>query len=156
MSAIVTLSGRRVCLRRWRDEDREAFAAMNADPRVMEFFRGRLSRAESDAMVDGIQKHFSEHDFGLWAIEVPGVAPFIGFAGFEVPDDSVPISRPVWKSAGVCPSSIGDTAMQRRRPISAWIRVWDPRALRNLIFHICNEPPFASSHGAAWYAPRSC
>ena len=35
-------------------------------------------------MVDGIQKHFSEHDFGLWAIEVPDVAPFIGFAGFAV------------------------------------------------------------------------
>src|SRR6202011_3177143 len=48
---------------------------------VMEFFPSRLSRVESDAMVDRIQKHFSEHDFGLWAIEVPGVAPFIGFAG---------------------------------------------------------------------------
>ena len=51
----------------------------------MEFFRSRLSRIESDAMVDGIQKHFSEHGFGLWAIEVPGVAPFIGFAGFAIP-----------------------------------------------------------------------
>jgi RimJ/RimL family protein N-acetyltransferase len=51
----------------------------------MEFFRNRLSRAESDAMVDGIQKHFSEHGFGLWAIEVPGAARFIGFAGLAVP-----------------------------------------------------------------------
>jgi RimJ/RimL family protein N-acetyltransferase len=81
MSAFATLSSGRVCLRRWRDEDREAFAAMNSDARVMEFFRSSLSRIESDAMVDGIEKHFSEHDFGLWAIEVPGVAPFIGFAG---------------------------------------------------------------------------
>ena len=32
-------------------------------------------------LVDHIRKHFSEHGFGLWAIEVPGVAPFIGFAG---------------------------------------------------------------------------
>jgi RimJ/RimL family protein N-acetyltransferase len=67
----LTLSGGRVCLRQWRDEDREAFAAMNSDTRVMEFFRGRLSRVESNAMVDGICKHFSEHGFGLWAIEVP-------------------------------------------------------------------------------------
>ena len=81
MSAFVTLSSGRICLRRWRDEDREAFASMNADARVMEFFRGRLSRVESDAMVDGINNHFSKHDFGLWAIEVPGVAPFVGFAG---------------------------------------------------------------------------
>jgi len=81
MSASATLSGRRVCLRRWRNEDRAAFAVMNSDARVMEFFRSRLSRVDSDAMVDRIQKHFSEHDFGLWSIEVPGVAPFIGFAG---------------------------------------------------------------------------
>jgi RimJ/RimL family protein N-acetyltransferase len=84
MSAFVTLSSGRICLRRWRDEDREAFAAMNSDARVMEFFRSRLSRVESDGMIDGIQKHFSEREFGLWAIEVPGVAPFIGFAGLTV------------------------------------------------------------------------
>jgi RimJ/RimL family protein N-acetyltransferase len=84
MSALVTLSGDRVCLRRWRDGDREGFAAMNSDARVMEFFPSCLSRAQSDAMVDGIRKHFSEHDFGLWAIEVPGVAPFIGFVGLAV------------------------------------------------------------------------
>jgi len=79
------MSGDRVCLRRWRDEDREAFASMNADPRVMEFFRSPLSRVESNAMVAHIEKHFSERGFGLWAIEVPGVASFIGFAGLEVP-----------------------------------------------------------------------
>jgi RimJ/RimL family protein N-acetyltransferase len=84
MSAFVTLSSGRICLRRWRDEDREAFAAMNSDARVMEFFRIPLSRVESDAMVDSIQEHFRERDFGLWAIEVPDVAPFIGFAGFAV------------------------------------------------------------------------
>jgi RimJ/RimL family protein N-acetyltransferase len=84
MSALVTLSGDRVRLRRWDYGDRDAFAAMNCDARVMEFFRSRLSRPESDAMVDGILKHFSKHGFGLWAIEVPGVAPFVGFAGIAV------------------------------------------------------------------------
>jgi ribosomal-protein-alanine N-acetyltransferase len=83
MTALATLSGERVRLRRWREEDREPFAAVNADPRVMEFFRSRLSRVESDAMVDGIEKHFGEYGFGLWAVEVPGVAPFIGFAGLS-------------------------------------------------------------------------
>jgi RimJ/RimL family protein N-acetyltransferase len=81
----MTLSGDRVCLRRWRDEDREAFASMNADARVMQFFRSGLSRVESDAMVDHIEKHFSDRGFGLWAIEVPGVAAFVGFAGLEIP-----------------------------------------------------------------------
>jgi RimJ/RimL family protein N-acetyltransferase len=84
MSALVTLCGDRVRLRRWHDGDRDAFAAMNCDARVMEFFRSSLSRRESDAMVDAILKHFTEHDFGLWAIEVPGVARFVGFAGLAV------------------------------------------------------------------------
>jgi RimJ/RimL family protein N-acetyltransferase len=92
MSAFATLSGGRVCLRRWRDEDREAFAAMNSDPRVMEFFAGPLSRVESDAMIDRIEKHFGEHGFGLWAIEVPGVAPFIGFAGLTWARFSAPFT----------------------------------------------------------------
>ena len=92
MSALATLSGGRILLRRWREEDREAFAAMNCDARVMEFFRSRLSRAESDAMVDRIEQHFGEHGFGLWAIEVPDVAPFIGFAGLAVARFSAPFT----------------------------------------------------------------
>ena len=59
---------------------------MNSDTRVMEFFRSTLSRVQSDAMVDGIQRHFAKHGFGLWAIEVAGVAPFVGFAGLAVPE----------------------------------------------------------------------
>ena len=85
MSAFVTVSGDRVCLRRWREEDREPFAAMNSDARVMAYFPSRLGRVESDALVDRIEEHFFEHGFGLWVIEIPGVAPFIGFAGLGVP-----------------------------------------------------------------------
>jgi predicted nucleic acid-binding protein len=48
MSASAILAGSRVRLRRWRDEDRHAFAAMNSDARVMEFFRSSLSRADSE------------------------------------------------------------------------------------------------------------
>jgi RimJ/RimL family protein N-acetyltransferase len=84
MDPFQTLSNGRIRLRQWRDEDRDPFAAMNSDARVMEFFPRRLSRAESDAMVDRIQEHFNKHNFGLWAIEVPHVARFIGFAGLTV------------------------------------------------------------------------
>src|SRR3954470_317358 len=63
---------------------------MNADPRVMEFFPGTLTRAESDAVVDRIEAHFDRHGFGLWAIEVPDVAPFVGFTGLSVPRFEAP------------------------------------------------------------------
>ena len=92
MSAFQTLSSGRICLRRWRDEDREAFAALNSDARVMEFFPSRLSRVESDAMVDRIAQHFSERGFGLWAVEVPDIAPFIGFTGLAVARFSAPFT----------------------------------------------------------------
>jgi ribosomal-protein-alanine N-acetyltransferase len=84
MNATVPLSGSRVRLRLWRAEDREPFALMNFDARIMKFFRSPLGRIESDEVVDRIQKHFEDQGFGLWALEVPGTAPFIGFCGLSV------------------------------------------------------------------------
>ncbi|MGQ0805236.1 MAG: GNAT family N-acetyltransferase [Actinomycetota bacterium] len=73
----------RLVLRRWRDDDCEPFARLNADPVVMEHFPGRLTRAKSDDFVDRIEAGFEERGYGLWAVEVPGVTPFIGFVGLN-------------------------------------------------------------------------
>jgi ribosomal-protein-alanine N-acetyltransferase len=51
----------------------------------MEHFQAPLTRAESDAMVDRIEAAFESNGFGLWAVEVVGGAPFIGFVGLAVP-----------------------------------------------------------------------
>jgi RimJ/RimL family protein N-acetyltransferase len=75
----------RLILRPWREADRDAFAALNADPRVMEYFPSPLSRAESDAGAVRITAHFEAQGFGFWAAEVVGGAPFIGFIGLAVP-----------------------------------------------------------------------
>ena len=75
----------RLLLRRWLPADREPFAAINADPKVVEHLPGPLSREASDALAGRIEAHFEEHGFGLWAVEVPGVTPFAGFAGLSVP-----------------------------------------------------------------------
>lgn len=80
----------RLVLRRWRAEDREPFAALNADPVVMEHFPAPLTRAESDALVDRIEAAFTEHGWGLWAVEVPGVADYIGFVGLSIPRFDAP------------------------------------------------------------------
>jgi RimJ/RimL family protein N-acetyltransferase len=71
----------RLLMRRWRDEDRDPFAEMNADPAVMEHYQGTTPRDRSDAFIDYIEAWWDEHGWGLWAIEVPGVAPFIGYVG---------------------------------------------------------------------------
>jgi ribosomal-protein-alanine N-acetyltransferase len=65
--------------------DLAPFAALNADPRVMEHFPALLSREESDAMAARIGAHFEQHGFGLWAVEIPNVTSFAGFTGRSVP-----------------------------------------------------------------------
>jgi 3-dehydroquinate dehydratase/shikimate dehydrogenase len=82
-SAVVTLETERLVLRDWRPGDWEPFAALNADPRVMEWFPATLSRRESDALADSIEQRLAQQGWGLWAVEVPGVAEFIGFVGLN-------------------------------------------------------------------------
>jgi RimJ/RimL family protein N-acetyltransferase len=77
----------RLLMRRWRDDDRAAFAALNADPAVMEHMTGTLTRDQSDAFVDRMEACWEERGLGLWAIEVPRVAPFIGYVGLWPADD---------------------------------------------------------------------
>ena len=62
-------------MRRWREDDRAPFAAMNADPEVMRYFPAPLDRAASDALVDRIEDLFGRQGFGLWALEVAGPEP---------------------------------------------------------------------------------
>jgi RimJ/RimL family protein N-acetyltransferase len=75
----------RLILRRWRDTDLEPFARLNADPEVMAHLPALLDRAASDALAKRIREHFERHGFGLWAVEAPGVAPFLGFVGLSIP-----------------------------------------------------------------------
>lgn len=73
----LAVPSRRCILRRWRAEDRVPFAAMNADPVVMEHYPAPLSRDESDAFVDRIEHFWAEKGWGLWAVELSD-----GFAGY--------------------------------------------------------------------------
>jgi RimJ/RimL family protein N-acetyltransferase len=75
------LSTERLLLRRWRDADRAPFAAMNADPVVMEFLTKRLTRRESDEFVDRIEDAFEARGWGLWAVEIVDDGAFAGFVG---------------------------------------------------------------------------
>jgi len=82
----VILETERLLLRRWRESDREPFALLNAEPRVMEFMPRPLSRQKSDALADRIEAHFERHGFAQFAAELRGERRFIGFIGLSVPD----------------------------------------------------------------------
>lgn len=82
----------RLLLRRWREQDREPFAALNGDPRVMEFFPSVLEPSDSDALADRIERNIAERGWGLWAAELEDSRQFIGFIGLEVPTPALPYS----------------------------------------------------------------
>jgi hypothetical protein len=48
---------------------------------VLEHFPSTLDRAESDAFADRIETGLMTNGYGLWAVEVPGEADFIGYVG---------------------------------------------------------------------------
>jgi RimJ/RimL family protein N-acetyltransferase len=75
----------RLILRQWRDADLAPFAALNASPAVMRFMSRALDREASDALARRIHAQIDETGYGLFAVEAPGVAPFIGFTGLSVP-----------------------------------------------------------------------
>lgn len=90
MPAPVSLRTERLVLRSWTDDDRAPFAALNADPVVMEHFPKPLSRIESDQAVDRIRDGMAERGWGLWAAERTDTGAFIGFVGLSVPTFEAP------------------------------------------------------------------
>jgi RimJ/RimL family protein N-acetyltransferase len=90
----------RLLLREWRDADRAPFAALNADPEVTATLPRALSREESDALVDAIERHWREDGYGLWALERLDDGAFLGFAGLAwaswAPDPAIEIG---WRLA---------------------------------------------------------
>lgn len=75
----------RLELRQWRAADRESYAAINADPAVMEHFPSTMSRAASDAMLDRMHERIETDGYGLYAVQVGETGELIGFTGLSAP-----------------------------------------------------------------------
>ncbi len=71
----------RLLLRSWRDSDRPAFAAMNADPEVMHDFPAPLTLRESDEKLDRYQSTIERLGYGRWAMERCEDGRFLGYVG---------------------------------------------------------------------------
>lgn len=101
-SAAGTLRTERLIMRRWREQDGEPFAALNADPRVMEHFPAPLTRAQSDQLIELIERGFESDGFGLWALELAGEARLVGFTGLTRVSTQMPFAPAVeigWRIA---------------------------------------------------------
>jgi RimJ/RimL family protein N-acetyltransferase len=82
---VAELTTPRLVLRQWREDDLAPFAALNADPEVMRHLPAMMTRAQSDAFAAHIHETIARQGWGLWAVEVRGLAPFIGFVGLGRP-----------------------------------------------------------------------
>lgn len=92
MAELIEFNTDRLCLRQWCAEDRTPFAALNADPKVMEFYPEPLDRAASDAMANRCQSLIVERGWGFWAVETKKMQEFIGFVGLHIPTPELPFS----------------------------------------------------------------
>ena len=73
----------RLVLRAWRDTDLGAFTAMNADPRVMEYFPAPLTPEQSLAFFERIRDEFQTEAFGLYAVERISDGLLLGYTGLH-------------------------------------------------------------------------
>src|ERR1044071_2642051 len=82
------LTSKRLKLRPWRADERDAFAALNAEPEMARYL-SPFSRAKSDAMLERIVAHFARHGWDYWALEERQRGIPIGSCGLmHVPFDA--------------------------------------------------------------------
>jgi RimJ/RimL family protein N-acetyltransferase len=68
MADVPVLKTARLRLRDWRDADVEAWIAMNADPRVREFFPNVSTREESLDAADRLRAALRRDGYGWWVL----------------------------------------------------------------------------------------
>ena len=83
MTDVPVIRTERLTLRGWTDDDRSAYAAINADPVVMATLGPLMSRAESDGHIDHVMTKWAERGYGLWCVDLDGEC--IGFTGLNAP-----------------------------------------------------------------------
>ena len=105
----------RLVMRQWRDADREPFAALNADPAVMEHFPNRLNRPESDAFVDRMVDALHRNGYGLWALEVAQTGEFIGFTGLQPATFEAPLDLTDYKDEYREVAAFADFYLEHKR-----------------------------------------
>ena len=149
----VTIATSRLRLRPWRDEDLAPFAALNADPRVMEHFPWTLDRTESDALAARLRDHFRERGFGVWAVEVPGEADLIGFVGLSVPNVRGAVHALHRDRLAARLRALGQRLRDRGRDGGRGLRLRPPEAAGDRGVHRPRQQPLAARHGAAGHDP---
>lgn len=76
----------------WQECHIAPFAAMNADPAVMQYFPATLTEEQTRAGVEIWRTQFAERGWSNWAVELKRTGEFIGFVGLSSPRRQLPFS----------------------------------------------------------------
>ncbi len=96
------LETERLRLRGWRDADLDDYAAMSADPAVMEFLGGVVDRDAAWRSMALHAGHWLLRGYGLWALESRADRAFLGRVGLWNPEGwpgeeiGWKLARPAW------------------------------------------------------------
>jgi RimJ/RimL family protein N-acetyltransferase len=82
----------RLKLRQWQAADYAPFAAMSADPTVMEYFPNVLTSEQSHAFADQMAATIGDQGWGFWAVEILESGMFAGFVGLNQPAYPLPFA----------------------------------------------------------------
>jgi RimJ/RimL family protein N-acetyltransferase len=86
---VIELVTPRLRLRRWRDDDVDAMAMINADREVMQWIGdGSVLDPEATAAeIVAFEHVWQTHGFGRFAVEILGTGDLAGFTGMAIPAD---------------------------------------------------------------------
>lgn len=87
----IAVETERLILRGWRDADLKPFAAMCADPRVMDTLGPLMSEDEVAAMIGRVENIRREHGYTFWAVERREDGAFLGWCGVKPGPAGIPI-----------------------------------------------------------------
>lgn len=73
----------RLGFREWSAADLPLLTAMNQSEEVMRFFPSKLTADQTILLVDRIKKHFEDHGYGFYAVDLLKTDAWIGFIGFQ-------------------------------------------------------------------------
>jgi RimJ/RimL family protein N-acetyltransferase len=66
---VTELETSRLLLRSWREEDLDAYARICADPEVMRYLSGTMTRDQAAKQMERWMRHWEERGFGVWAAQ---------------------------------------------------------------------------------------
>jgi RimJ/RimL family protein N-acetyltransferase len=82
----------RLLLRQWREDDLAPYTALNADPRVTEFFPAPFTAEQSREQVERFSAALAAGEPGIFAVERRAEGDLVGFVGLNVPRFEAPFT----------------------------------------------------------------